>query len=85
VFAWRGEDKTFYRYSPLSRDDADHARFDDVRSAAMAVAQVRRDGLDRWLGASLCSTLIDDVTPYRGVVERGIEELDRFLAAVGVM
>lgn len=84
IHAWRGQDATHYRYSDLSRDDANHARFDDVRSTAMAVAQIHMDGLDRWLGASLCSTLIDDTTPYREVVKRGIDELSRFLMAVGV-
>ena len=85
LHAWRGQDRTRYRYADLSRDDTKHARFDDVRSAAMAVAQIRRDGFDRWLGASLCSTLIDDTTPYREVVKRGIDELSRLLEAVGVM
>lgn len=85
LYTWQGRDSTAYRYSDLSRDDANHARFDDVRSAAMAVAQISRDGLDRWLGASLCSTLIDDATPYRDVVERGMGELRRFLESVGVM
>ena len=85
LHAWRSQDSTVYRYSDLSRDDANHAGFDDVRSAAMAVAQIRRAGLDRWLGASLCSTLIDDTMPYRDVVKRGIDELSRFLEAVGVM
>ena len=82
---WRGTDRTTYRYADLSLDDADHARFDDVRSAAMAVAQVSTRGFDRWLGASLCSTLIDDTTPYREVVRRGIDELGRFLKVAEVM
>ena len=82
--AWRDQDRTDYRYADLSRDDANHARFDDVRSAAMAVAQIRRDGLGRWLGASLSSTLIDDTTPYREAVKRGVAELGAFLDAVGV-
>ena len=85
LHAWRGQDSTPYHYSDLSRDDTNHARFDDVRSAAMAVTQIRRDGLDRWLGASLYSKLMDDATPYRVVVKRGMDELSRFLRAVQVM
>lgn len=84
LHAWGAPDRTEYVYRDLSRDDDNHARFDDVRSAAMAVAQVRTDGIDDWLGTSLSSTLLGDVTPYRGVVERGLQELATFLAAAGV-
>ena len=82
---WRETDRTDYRYADLSLPDANHAHFDDVRSAAMAVAQISTGGFDRWLGASLCSTLIDDTIPYREVVRRGIDELGRFLKAAEVM
>jgi 7-cyano-7-deazaguanine synthase in queuosine biosynthesis len=82
--AWQQTDATKYRYAQLSRDDSDHARFDDVRAAAIASADVRSDGLDRWLGASLSSTHIADTAPYRDVVGRGIEELSAFLDAAGV-
>ena len=82
--AWGEQDKTIYVYRELSRDNDDHARFDDVRSAAMAVAEVRAEGLDAWLGASLSTTLLGDVTPYRQTVERGIHELGAFLDAIGV-
>jgi hypothetical protein len=50
----------------------------------MAVAEVRADGLDRWLGASLNSSLIGDTKPYKKVVGRGLEELGKFLDAAGV-
>jgi 7-cyano-7-deazaguanine synthase in queuosine biosynthesis len=83
--AWGRRDATDYRYRDLSRDDDNHARFDDVRSAAMAVAQVRADGLDSWLGASLTSTLIADTTPYRDVAARGLDEIGSFLDAAGVL
>lgn len=83
-YAWKQPDRTGYRYANLSKDDADHAGFDDVRAAAMAVADVRANGLDRWLGAALSSTTIGDTTPYREVVRRGIEELGTFLDAAGV-
>jgi 7-cyano-7-deazaguanine synthase in queuosine biosynthesis len=83
--AWAGKDATDYRYVDLSRDDDNHARFDDVRSAAMAVAEVRAEGLDPWLGASLTSTLIEDTAPYRAVAARGLEEISSFLDAAGVV
>jgi 7-cyano-7-deazaguanine synthase in queuosine biosynthesis len=82
--AWGQADRTAYVYRDLSRNDDDHARFDDVRSTAMAVAQVRTEGLDSWLGASLSSALLGDVGPYRLTVERGLQELGNFLDAMRV-
>jgi len=82
--AWGETDKTVYVYRDLSRDSDNYARFDDVRSAAMAVAEVRADGLDDWLGMSLSTSLLSDITPYRQTVERGLQELGAFLDAAGV-
>ena len=82
--AWNQTDTTKYRYGRLSKNDPDHGRFDDVRSAAIAVEDVRSEGLDRWLGASLSSPLIGDTAPYRDVVRRGIDELGAFLDAARV-
>ena len=82
--AWQEPDKTVYVYRDLSRDNDDHARFDDVRSVAMAVAEVRAEGLDTWLGASLSTALLGDVMPYRQTVERGLQELGAFLDAMEV-
>jgi hypothetical protein len=84
IHAWGQPDTTKYRYARLSKDDADHSRFDDVRATAIAMADVRSDGIDRWLGASLSSRLIADTAPYRDVVRRGIDELGAFLDAAGV-
>lgn len=82
--AWGVRDDSDYVYDDLSRADENHARFDDVRSAAMAVAQVRTEGLNSWLGTSLSSTDLGDVAPYKRTVERGLNEIDRFLDALGV-
>ena len=82
--AWGAPDRTEYRYDDLSRDDVDHARYDDVRSLAMAVAEAQDQGLNRWMGVSLASMLIDDPLPYRQVVGRGLDEVARFLHAAGV-
>lgn len=38
-------DKTEYVHGDISVDDAERARFDDIRAAAMAIEQVRQDGL----------------------------------------
>jgi len=82
--AWGETDRTVYVYRNLARDNDDHARFDDVRSAAMAVAQVRAEGLDGWLGTSLSAVLLGDVASYRQTVKRGLQELGNFLDAAGV-
>lgn len=82
--AWKKPDKTVYVYDDLSKDDRDHAGFDDVRSAAMAIAAVQADGLDRWLGSSLSSHQIPDTTPYKKVVASGLDELKAFLRRAGV-
>jgi 7-cyano-7-deazaguanine synthase in queuosine biosynthesis len=77
-------DSTDYKHDDLSKDDSDHARFDDVRSAAMAVEIVRLEGLAAWLGATLMSTELSDAKPYRDTVERGLKELGLFLEKAGV-
>jgi len=82
--AWKKADKTVYVYEDLSKDDGDHAGFDDVRSAAMAIAAIQSDGLDRWLGSSLSSRRIADTTPYKQVVASGLDELRVFLRDTGV-
>lgn len=82
--AWGERDRTHYVYSKLARKDVEHARFDDVRSAAMAVAAVRAEGLDHWLGTALSSTPIGDRARYKEVVRRGLNELGQFLDAAGV-
>jgi hypothetical protein len=82
--AWGIKDDTKYVYCDLGKNDDEHARFDDVRSAAMGVAMMQADGIDSVLGASLTSPLIPDPQPYRQTVERGLAEVGTFLAAQGV-
>jgi Queuosine biosynthesis protein QueC len=82
--AWKKPDRTGYVYSDLAKDDADHAGFDDVRSAAMAAAAVKADGIERWLGSSLSYTQIPDTTPYKETASRGLDELNAFLRYAGV-
>lgn len=82
--AWAEPDKTQYVYAKLSKNDPDHAGFDDVRSTAMAIAEVRAGGLDRWLGTSLTSTVLNSTASYKDVLRRGIDELEQFLSISGV-
>jgi len=77
-------DSTKYVYSELGRDDKEHAGFDDVRSVAMALAEVETDGLERWLGTALSTTLLGDVAPLQAMVGRGLKELGALLKFYGV-
>jgi 7-cyano-7-deazaguanine synthase in queuosine biosynthesis len=81
---WGIADRTTYKYKNLSRNDAEHARYDDVRAAAMAVADVRLNGLDAWLGASLSSSILQGKGALRDVAQRGLEELAEFLKVQNV-
>jgi len=82
--AWGEPDTTDYAYADLSKDDVEHARFDDVRSAAVAVADSKADGFDRWLRPRLSTSTLGNPAPYRNVVRRGLAELGVFLNKVGV-
>lgn len=75
-------DKTDYVFADLSQDD--NARFDDVRSVAMAVAVAKNDGISRWAGPALSSVRLGDVAPYKDVVSHGLAELGAFLKEAGV-
>lgn len=83
--AWGVKDKTVYKFHDLALDDDDHARYDDVRSAAMAVAAAKAVGLSNWAGPALSTALLGDISSYKDVVGRGLSELAAFLRAVGVM
>jgi hypothetical protein len=80
--AWNVPNETTYVYADLSIDDREHARSDDVRATAMALAEVGSLGLDEWLGVALSSPLLNGTAPHlRDVVSRGLAELGRFLQA----
>lgn len=76
-------DQTTYIYDALGRDDDENARFDDVRAVAMALAQVRSEGLDSWLGSALASPHLDREAT-RNMLGRGLEELAVFHKTLGV-
>lgn len=84
--AWEKADNTEYVYDDLSKDDSDHAHFDDVRSVAVAVAEAKAGGFDRWIRPrlALTATSLGDTMPYREVVRRGLAEVGKFLGASGV-
>ena len=84
-YTWGVTDQTEYAYADLSQDDPNHARHDDVRSAAMAVATAKTDGISQWAASSLSTVLLDNVTAYQDVVGRGLHELEFFLRASGAL
>lgn len=75
--AW-GEvpDTTRYVYELLGRDDTEHSGFDDVRSVAIALAEIRAQGLQPWLGHALVSPRIGDREALAQMLGRGINELE---------
>lgn len=77
---WGVEDQTEYVFRNLSLDDDAHARYDDVRAAAMAVAEVEELGIDAWLGPTLSSPLLREISSQlRTVAARGLSELGALL------
>jgi hypothetical protein len=77
-------DTTEYVYKNLGIDDDEHAAFDDVRAAAMAVAQVDADGLESWIGTSLSTALLPDISLLETTVHRGLREVGALLNSYGV-
>jgi len=82
--AWAHADSTQYFYDDLSKPDNDHAAFDDVRSVAVARLTVKDDGLDRWLGPALSSSLITNRPALREMLRRGLDELGLLHAKYGL-
>lgn len=86
VVAWGKSDQTTkgYKYGPLGQRDRRHTQFDDVRSVAMAIDVVARQGIDALIGGAMNSEMVGAVGPYRDVVRRGIEELSALHRREGV-
>ena len=82
---WKAEgDLTTYFYDDLSIQDEKHAGFDDVRSMLLAIADAKEQGIQRWLGASISSSLVQDKDKLVEMVERGLGEIEGFLNSQGV-
>lgn len=73
--AWGKPDSTTYLFEDLGQDDKEHARFDDVRAMAMAIAVADSGGLSELVGGSLNSAQIGDVSVLTDVVRRGLLEV----------
>ena len=78
--AWKDDsDFTTYFYDDLSIQDAKHAGFDDVRSMLLAIADAKEQGIQRWLGASISSSLVEDKDKLAEMIKRGLGEIEGFL------
>ena len=83
--AWGGiPDTTDYVYERIGRKDSDHSGFDDVRSAAVALAALRNESVESWLGHALSSPLIRNRAALLAMLERGMAELDALHQNYGV-
>lgn len=87
VIAWGKTDRTSkgYKYGPLGQRDRRHTQFDDVRSVAMAIDVVAREGIASLIGGAMNREMLGDVVPYREVVSRGIDELAALHQSEGVI
>jgi hypothetical protein len=81
---WGTKDKTRYVFPDLSIDDKNHARFDDVRSAAMAVSEAQTIGFDDWF-VRAAEISGNNLKQLRAVAKRGIAELSDFLHSQSVI
>ncbi|WP_439483759.1 Qat anti-phage system QueC-like protein QatC [Cyclobacterium plantarum] len=76
---WGQKDFTSYHFDDLSIPDRNHAFFDDVRSASIAVRKVEQEGIRSLVGANLNTDILGDVSKYLMVAENGIKEVGDFL------
>lgn len=84
-YAWKSDgDLTTYFYKDLSIQDVEHAGFDDVRSMLLAIADAKEQGIQRWLGASISSSLVKDKGKLVEMIKRGLGEIEEFLNFQGV-
>jgi len=77
--AWKPDgDTTSYRFESVVGSDKSGAP-DDPMAVALAILDVRKRGLDRFLGGSLVFAPIKERPMYRRVLQQGIKELETVL------
>lgn len=82
---WGHEDQTEYKYNDLSIQSDDYSNYDDVRSVAMAILEIRESGLEAWLGTSLNTALLGDTTGYKATIVEGLNELEDLLKGYNIL
>jgi len=84
ILAWGGmADNTRYVYPNLSIMNDEHAGFDDVRAVSMAIQAAKVD-FCRWVGNALGSPSVPDRAALTNMLARGVDELSRLHAHLGV-
>lgn len=77
---WKVQDRTGYFYKNLGIKDHNHAGFDDVRSAAIAILDSDSSGFDSWIGPALSNPVFkNQKKEYEDIVKRGLNELKTLL------
>ncbi|MCB0308275.1 MAG: hypothetical protein KDD48_02805 [Bdellovibrionales bacterium] len=76
---WGNRDSTTYKYKNLRLNDPQHAGFDDVRSAVLAIQSIQNRGFSAWFGSASSVLPENDRPQLRSVVERGMKELQLLL------
>ncbi len=61
------------------------SRYDDVMQCLAAIDTVDRRGARRWIGPAISALKVPDPEPYRGVAERGLLEIRKFMHVVGLV
>ena len=82
---WGIDDETIYKYGDLSIKSDDYSNYDDVKSAALAILEIKEKGLDAWLGSSLSTTLLGDTSRYKNTITTGLGELEEFLKGYNIL
>lgn len=82
---WGVKDDTKYKYDDLSIKSDNYSNYDDVKSASMAIVEVRGKGLDAWLGSNLSTALLGDTTRYKNTITTGLGELEEFLKGYNIL
>ena len=84
-YAWKsdGDLKTYF-FKDMGILDVKHAGFVDVRSMLLAIADAKEQGIQRWLGASISSSLVKDKGKLVEMIKRGLGEIEEFLNFQGV-
>jgi 7-cyano-7-deazaguanine synthase in queuosine biosynthesis len=77
--AWGIRDRTQYKYANLSLEDANHANYDDVRSAAMAISLAKAKGVSGFIDSSLLLQDAVILKSYERLISRGLKELEQLL------
>jgi hypothetical protein len=68
-------DRTDYVFKDLGKNDADHRAFDDVRSVALAIAEIAVGDLETWLGAAMSWCSGGERIEFQTMIARGLAEL----------